>query len=184
MGKVIILLSIILSALATMLCYLFIAEKIAFGEGRISEGQKEIDKGQPEIDEGIFRLKIGKIELSDGKKEYERSGENLFLVLFDDLLQSGKGFREAKEKIDEGDRQIAKGQDDIDAGEKRLDAGRLELLLGKEQLKQAKLVCKVFAFGVFFLASLSIVLGVCWRKSLAQICSEPLKIPKLILGGK
>jgi len=114
-------------------------------------------------------LEAGKRELSEGKKEYEQAKDNLFLVLADKLLKGGKGFEDARKEIAEGDKQVAKGEGEVNAGERRLDAGELELRRGREQLRLAKGARVACALGAAFFASLSVVLGFCWRRSLARI---------------
>jgi hypothetical protein len=121
------------------------------------------------IEDSKAKLKAGRRELSQGKKEYEQAKDNLFLVLVDKLLKGGKGFKEARKRIAKGEKQIAEGEDNINDGERRLDAGKLELNRGREQLgllKEARLACALVAA---FFTSLSIVLGFCWRRSLALI---------------
>jgi hypothetical protein len=124
-----------------------------------------------------------KRELAEGKKEYEQAKDNPFLVLADKLLQGGKGFKEAREQVAEGDKQVAKGdkqvakgdkqvakgEGQVTDGERRLDAGELELRRGREQLRLAKGARVACAVGAAFFASLSIVLGFCWRRSLARL---------------
>ena len=93
----------------------------------------------------------------------------LGLVIADKLLKGGKGFREAREQIAEGDKQVANGEDKVNVGERRLDAGKLELRRGREQLRLAKRACVACALGAAFFASVSIVLGFRWRRSPARI---------------
>jgi len=169
MGKVIALLLIILLALASVAGYLLLAEKIIVGERQIADGQRKLEKGQPALEKGKAMLEIGKRESSKGKKEYEQAKNNLFLVLADKLLIGMKGFKEARERIDEGDRRIAEGEDKINVGERRLDAAGMELRQGREQLQLAKMALVVCAVGAAFFASLSVVLGFRWRRSLARI---------------
>ena len=169
MGKVIALLLIILLALTLVAGYLGLTEKIIAGEGQMAEGQRQFDRGQPALEEGKAELKAGKRELSAGEKEYKHARHNLFLVLADKLLEGGKGFREARKRIVEGDKQVAKGEGEVSAGEKRLDAGGRELCQGREQLRLAKGIRVACAFGAAFLASLAIVLGFRWRRSLARV---------------
>jgi hypothetical protein len=107
--------------------------------------------------------------LSEGKKEYEQAKDNLFLVLADKLLKGGKGIKEAGKQIAEGDKQVAKGEGDVNVGERQLDAGELELRRGREQLILAKGARFACALGAAFFASLSILLGFYWRRSLARI---------------
>jgi len=169
MGKVLVLLFVILLALASVAGYLFLTEKITVGERQIADGQRQLEKGQPKLEAGKAKLEAGKRELSDGKKEYKQAEDSLFLVLADKLLKGGKGFEDARKRIAEGDKQVAKGEGMVDDGEKRLDAGKLKLLRGTEQLRLAKAARVACALGAAFFASLSIVLGFCWRRSLARI---------------
>ena len=75
----------------------------------------------------------------------------------------------ARKRIAEGDKQVAKGENQVNVMGKRLDAGEVELRLGREQLRLAKGERFACALGAAFFASLSIVLGFCWRRSLARI---------------
>ncbi len=169
MGKVLALLLIILLALASVAGYLFLAENIIVWERQIADGQRNLEKGQPALENGKAKLEIGKRESSEGKKEYEQAKNNLFLVLADKLLIGRKGFKEARERIAEGDKQIEKGEDKVSFGERRLEAAKLELRQGSEQLRLAKFALIACALGAAFFASLSVVLGFRWRRSLARI---------------
>ena len=183
MGKAITLLLIILLALASGAGYLFLTEKIAAGERQIADGQRQLEQGQFALEEGKTKLESGKRELAEGKKEYEQAKDNPFLVLADKLLQGGKGFKEAREQVAKGDKQVAKGdkqvakgdkqvakgEGQVTDGERRLAAGELELRRGREQLRLAKGARVACAVGAAFFASLSIVLGFCWRRSLARL---------------
>jgi hypothetical protein len=169
MGKVLALLLIIVLALASVAGYLFLTEMITAGERQIADGQRQLEKGQPTLEEGKAKLEAGKRELSEGKKEYEQAKDNLFLVLADKLLKGGKGFKDARERIVEGDKQVAKGEVEVNLGQRQLDAAELELRRGKELLMLAKDARVACALGAAFFSSLSIVLGFCWRRSLARI---------------
>jgi len=169
MGKALALLLIILLALASVTGYLFFNERITAGERKIADGHSQLEKGQPMLEDSKAKLEAGKRELSQGKKEYEQAKDNLFLVFVDKLLKGGKGFKDARKRITEGEKQVAEGEGNINDGERRLDAGKLELNRGKEQLKLLKEARVACALGTAFFASLSIVLGFYWRRSLARI---------------
>lgn len=169
MGKVLALLLTILLALASVAGYLFLSSKITAGERQIADGQREFEEKLPKLEEGKAKLEAGKRELSEGKKEYKQAKDNLFLVLVDKLLKGGKGFEDAQKRIAEGDKQVAKGEGEVKAGEKQREAGELKMLRGTEQLRLAKGARVACALGGAFFASLSIVLGFCWRRSLARI---------------
>jgi len=169
MGKVLALLFVILLALTSVAGYLFLTAKITAGERQIADGQRQLEEGQPVLEDGKAKLEAGKRELSEGKKEYKQAEDNLFLVIMDKVLKGGKGFEEARKRIAEGDKQVAKGEGMVNDGERRLEAGKLELRRGKEQLRLAKGARVACALGAAFFASLSIVLGFCWRRSLARI---------------
>lgn len=168
MGKVLVLLFLFLSAIASVVGYLYLDKMIAAGEIQIAEGQIQIEKGQSAIEEGKAELAAGKRELSEGKEKYAQAEDNLFLVLADKLLKGGKSFKEGREQIDEGDKQVAKGEREVIVGERRLDAGKLELSLGREQLKLAKKARVACAIGGAFFAFLSIVFGFYWRRTLIR----------------
>ncbi len=169
MGKVLALLLIIVLALASVAGYLFLTEQITAVERQIADGQRQFEKGQPALEEGKVKLEAGKREMSESKKDYKQAKDNQFLVLVDKLLKGGKGFKEAKERIVEGDKQIAKGEGEVNLGERQIDAGELELRRGRELLMLAKGARVACGLGAAFFASLSIVLGFCWRRSLARI---------------
>jgi len=169
MGKVLALLLIILLALASVAGYLFLTEKIVAGERQIADGQRQLEKEQPALEEGKAKLEAGKRESSEGIKDYEQAKDNLFLMLADMLMTGGKGFKEVRERIAEGDKQIAKGENNVNIGERRLDAGKLDLRRGTEQLRLAKGARVACALGAAFFASVSIVLGFRWRRSLSRI---------------
>ncbi len=169
MGKVLTLLFMILLALASVAGYLLLTEKIIAGERQIAEGQRRLEKAKPALEKGKAKLEAGKRELSQGKKDYQEAEESLFLVLADKLLKSGKGFEDARERVAKGEKQTAKGEDKVNVGESRLDAGELELRQGKEKLDLAKGARVACALGAAFFATLSIVFGFCWRRSLARI---------------
>lgn len=168
MGKIIALLLLILAAVASMAGYLYLSEKVNAAEKQIAEGQIQLEKGQLALRYGKEKLEAGKQELLEGKQEYEQTEDNFFLVLADKLLQGGKGFESAREQIAGGESQVAKGQGKINAGEKRLDAGELKLHQGMEQLRLAKSARIACALGTILFTSLSIVLGIYWRRSLAR----------------
>ncbi len=170
MGKVISLLLIVIFAFASEVGYLFLAKKITAGERRIYEGQRQLDEGEPQLKEGRSRLEAGRIESFEGKKDYKQAEGNPVLVLADKLLYGGEDFDDARKRIAEGDRQISEGEGRIKAGEGRIDAGKLELGIGREYLRVAKIALVTCMFSAIFFASLSVVLGFCWRKSLVQAC--------------
>lgn len=169
MGKMLVLLLVILLAFASVGGYLFLTEKIAAGEKQIADGQTQLEAGRAAQAGGKALLETGKQELSEGKKEYEQAHDNPFLVFADKWFNDGKGFAEGRKQIAEGDRQVAEGEIKVDAGEKRIDAGQHELSRGMEQLKLARGARLACALAAVFFASLSIVLGFRWRRSLARL---------------
>jgi predicted nucleic acid-binding Zn-ribbon protein len=169
MVKLLTLLLIILLAITSAAGYIFLTDKIISGERKISGGQSLLDKGQLELDAGKARLEAGKQELAEGKKEYEKAHDNKFMVFFDNLLNSGKGFEEGRDQIAEGDKKVAKGEEKINVGEERLDTGKLDMEEGEDQLRLGKDVRAACGLGAVFFGILSIVLGFLWRRSLARI---------------
>ena len=168
-SKVLALLLIILLALASLSGYLYFTNKIRVGERQIAEGQRQLKKGQLLLKSGKVKLKSGRNELSQGKKQYEQSKGNIILVLTDKLLKNGKGFKQARKQITEGERQVAKGEHMIFFAEMQLAESKLELRRGMEYLRLAKGVCFSCVVGAVFLSFLSLLLGFFWRRSLAQI---------------
>ena len=111
--------------------------------------------------------------LSQRKRGKRRGKRNRFMCSYS---VAERCFKEAREQIAEGDKQVAKGdkqvakgEGQVTDGERRLDAGELELRRGREQLRLAKGARVACAVGAAFFASLSIVLGFCWRRSLARL---------------
>jgi uncharacterized phage infection (PIP) family protein YhgE len=168
MGRVLALLVSILLALASGAGYLFLSGKITAGKKQMAEGQGTFEKGQTALEKGKVQLEAGKQELAEGKKEYRDAKDNRLLVLLDDLLTDGKGFKEAEKKIAEGDKQVAQGEDKVQAGEKRLDAGERELSQGRDQLGLARGARIACALGAVIFTLLSLVLGFRWRRALAR----------------
>ena len=166
MGKLLVLLFLFLSAIALVAGYLFLAKIISAGEIRIAEGQRQLEKGQSAMEQGKAELARGKQDLSEGKEKYAQAQDNLFFVLADKLLQGGTGFEEGKEQIAEGEKQVAKGEREKRVGERRLHAGELKLSHGRERLRLAKKVRVACAIGGGIFASLTIVFGFVWRRTL------------------
>ena len=169
MRKVLALLLIILLAFASAAGFLFLHGKITEGERRIADGQRQMEKGTAELEDGKARLEAGKLKASEGKIRYKDANGNPFLVLADKLLRGGKGFREGRERIAAGDQRVALGKDSVSVGEGKLAAGELEMRRGREQVRLAKGARVACALGAAFFASLTIVLGFRWRRSLARI---------------
>ena len=169
MGKPIVLLLMVLLAVTSAAGYWFLTEAITAGEAQIAGARARLEEGQIVLDQGKEKLAAGKREASEGKKEYERAKDNVFLVLMDQLLKGGRGFKGAREQIAKGDKRIAKGEEKVTAGEQRLDVGEENLRRGLEELnlaRGARIVCAVAAllFGL-----ISVVLGFRWRQSLARV---------------
>ncbi|MBW7469473.1 hypothetical protein QQF73_11550 [Marinobacter sp. M216] len=120
------------------------------------------------MEEGKVDLLAGRRQLSEGKAEYAQAEDNLFLKWADRLLNAGKGLKEGREQIAEGEKQVAEGQGKVDAGEERLHAGELKLSQGRERLRLARKVSVACAIGGGIFASLAIVFGFRWRRSLAR----------------
>jgi hypothetical protein len=161
-----------LSALALVCGHQFLAGKIAAGDRHFAEGRRALEKGEPELEEGKARLEAGKLASSEGKKEYKAAAGNRFLVWADKWLRAGKGFRNARDRIVEGDRQIAEGEDKVDLGEKRIDAGKLELRQGGEQLRLARVARFACAGGALFFACAAIWIGLRRRRFVIAIFSH------------
>ena len=168
MRKVLALLLMVLLAFASVTGYLFLHGKILDGERQIADGQRQIEKETANLEAGKAKLEAGKEKAADGKKRYKHARDNLFLVLADKMFKGGTGFRHAREQIADGDKRVAKGEDKISAGEAQLDAGELELRRGRELVRLAKRARVACALGAAFFASLAIVLGFRWKRSLAR----------------
>ena len=172
MAKVLPLLIMILLTIASATGSLVLDKIISAGEIRMAEGQRQLEEGQSSMEEGKVALLAGKRELSEGKEKYAEAEDSLFLKWADKLLHSGKGFKEGREQIAEGERQVADGEKKVDAGEDRLHAGELKLSRGRERLRLAKKVRIACAIGAGVSASLAIVFGFRWRRSLARVTTH------------
>ncbi|MBN2077756.1 MAG: hypothetical protein JW838_02240 [Spirochaetes bacterium] len=168
MGKLAALLFVIIMAIASATGYFLLADKIIVWESEIADGQRRLDKGLIDLNRGKAYLEAKRRELSEGRERYEKAAEKPFLVFFDWLLKGGRGFKEARERIAEGDRQIARGEADVDDGRKRLAVGQQEQDRGRELLELARDVRDASALGAVFLLSVMIVLAICWRRSLIR----------------
>ena len=60
---------LLLSALASVAGYLFLAAKITSGKTQLAKGQRQLERKEPLLEEGKARLAAGKRKLSDGKEE-------------------------------------------------------------------------------------------------------------------
>ncbi len=168
MGKVLALLIMILSALASATGYILLTEEIRAGEKQMADGQIRLEQGRDTLEEGKVELATGKEKLVVGKKEYEQASDNLLLVLIDKLLHSGKGFKDARKRVAKGTQQVAKGEEKVEVGEDRLAAGELRLSRGSEWIMLARAGRVACAVGAVCFSALSIVFGFRWRRSLAK----------------
>ena len=154
-GRASALLLLALSVVASAGGYWFLGGQIAAGERRFAAGQRRLMDGEPALAQGKDELEAGKRRLSDGKDEYREAESSRFLVWADRLFQGGRGFKKAKERIDEGERKVADGEEMVSEGERQVDAGREKLLLGRERLRLARAARVACAVGAFlFLAVL------------------------------
>jgi hypothetical protein len=169
MGKALLLLLFTLLTLGSVAGFLVLNAKINAGEKQLAEGQRQQEEGASALEEGKARLQSGKRELSDGKKEYQKARDNTLLVLADKVFKGGEGLETARKQIAEGDKQVAEGESMVRSGESQLEAGKKELTRGKEQLASAKGARTACALGAVFFASLSIILGLYWRQSIAGV---------------
>ena len=163
------LLLMLLLAHASAAGYLFLTGKILLAEKLIAAGQRQFDRERGNLEQGKIALEAGKQRSADGKKRYEKARGNAFLVLADKLFKGGKGFRGAKEQIAEGDKRVIEGENRVSAGQERLDAGEVKLLRARELVRRAKGARVVCALGAALFGSLSIVLGIRCKRSLARI---------------
>ena len=166
MFKVIALLIMILLALVSTASFFLLSEAINSGEEQIADGQRRLTEGQEKLEEGELKLIIGKQKLSQGKKDYNQAKGNLFLFYFDKLLNSGKGFSKAKQRIVKGDIKVTNGEDDIIIGKEELAEGELELFQGNELIMRIRVARFVCAFVAVCFAALSIIFGFLWKHSL------------------
>ncbi len=169
MGRLLVLLILILLALVSAAGYIFVDQSIIAGKIKIAEGIQELKIGYPELEEGRLRMEAGKKELIEGQDEYDQARKNLFLVLADRLLKGGKGFRDARKRLQDGSDRIKEGKEEYRDGKKRINEGEIELLRGRELLKQAENMRGAFAFAAAFFFILTVLLGFRWRRSLSRL---------------
>jgi len=168
MGKVVALMIMLLLALASVVACFLLTGIINAGEEQMDDGQRRLAHGQDRIKESEVKLATGRRKLSEGKREYEQANENPLLIIVDNLLNRGRSFKDARQRIAKGNTLIAKGEEAVAAGEERLAAGELELCRGRERLLLARRLRAACAFGAACLVSLSIALGYRWRRSRAS----------------
>ena len=173
MGKKFTLLFIILLALASLITYVILTQKITAGDQQIADGKKQLEKGQQMLAEGKAKLAGGKQDLSKVKKVSNpmRSLPLMGMAIVN-FPVTGIVYLEAKRQISEGDKLVEQGQASVQAGEKRLEAGKLALKRGKQRLNLANNIRIACAFGVVFFVSLAIFLGWYWRRSLIRQCRK------------
>lgn len=172
MIKAITLLLTIFLAIASVGGYLILSGIISDGEKSLAEGQRKIDTEGPSLEVGKADLAQGKQMLADGKKEYARAHDNPFLVWADKVFNDGKGFAEGRKKIAAGEAKVAEGQERVDVGEIRLEKGNLAMHQGREQMKQGLNARDICAFAAILFIALSIVLGLFWRRSIANTLKQ------------
>ncbi len=168
MIKTIVVAFIVLLALAASAGYLYLNGKIIAGEKLIADGQIQIVEETANLEDGKARLEAGKLKMAAGAKRYEEAHNNMFLRLADKVLKGGKGFRDARGNLADGDERVAKGEKKVSVGQARLEAGTLKLQEGIELVAQAKRARVACAIGAVFCTVLAAVLGYFWRWSLAR----------------
>ena len=159
---------VILLALVASAGYLYLNGRIIAGEKLIADGQARIIEETANLEDGKARLEAGKLRMAEGAKKYEAAHNNMFLRLADKVLKGGKGFRDARGRMADGDERVARGEEKVSVGEDRLEAGALELQEGivlVEQARHARVAC---AIGAVFFTVLGAVLAYFWRWSLAR----------------
>ena len=146
-----------------------------------SRGQRQLEQGQSALEAGKAKLEAGKAKLEAGKRvgrgsrRYEQAKDNPFLVLADKCCKAERASRRGASRSPKETSRLPKETSRLPRRGpgyrwgRRLDAGELELRRGREQLRLAKGARVACAVGAAFFASLSIVLGFCWRRSLAWI---------------
>lgn len=169
MGKLITVLFMVLLMLAAATGFFLLSGAIRSGEEQMTAGQGRLDRGQVTLDEGRVDLAEGKQKLAEGKAKYEDAQDKFVLVWLDKLLNAGKGFKDAEDRVDEGNRKVAKGEDKVAAGQERMDLGESKLSRGRERLLLARRIRMGCAVAAICLGALSIVFGFRWRRSLAGI---------------
>lgn len=171
MGRIIGLLLIFLLAIASMMGYFFLNEKIRAGNIKIANGLKQLAEGEKMLARGKVKLAHGEQELSHGKVVLNEVKMASFIGTASILPVSWvavavTGNKITDNKIAEGDRLVAAGRKKIKVGEQQLAAGKLELRRGIERLDQAKEIRTIFGIGAIFFTFLTIALTFFWRKSL------------------
>ena len=168
MIKTIVISFVILLALASSAGYLYLNGRIIAGEKLIADGRIRIAEETANLVDGKARLEAGKLKMAAGAKRYEEAHNNMFLRLADKVLKGGKGFRDARGRMADGDERVARGEEKVSVGEDRLEAGTLKLQEGIKLVGQAKSARVACAIGAAFCIALAAVLAYFWRWSLAR----------------
>ncbi len=169
MGKVITLLFMVLLMLAAGTGFFLLTSAIRSGDDQMTAGQGRLERGQDTLDEGRVDLAEGKQKLAEGKEKYEHAQDNVVLVWVDKLLNAGKGFKEAEDSVEAGNRKVAKGEEKVAAGQERVNLGELKLSRGHDRLILARRMRIGCAVAAVCLGALSIAFGFRWRRSLTGI---------------
>ncbi|MEO6799840.1 MAG: hypothetical protein ABI178_07880 [Rhodanobacter sp.] len=168
MKKVLVLALVVVLAGVSAAGYFFLGAKIANGETQLSLGQKRLEAGSRALEAGGDLLQAGEQKLSRGKHAYDEAEKNPFLVLGSEVLNGGKDFTNARDRIGSGGKKIAAGKATVSAGERRLDAGQARLSQGRQQLSMAEDARIACGLATIFLFVLLVALGLFWRRSLAR----------------
>lgn len=169
MTKVLTLLFILLLSLACLIAYLFITEKIVAGSQKIAEGQLQLEQGEAMLAAGKAKLADGTRKLAQARGVYNQFKAIPFVGLATKLPISKEIIGIAHQKIADGGALVAKGNAKVKAGQAQLAEGKLELAHGEERLDFANQIRIVCAIGAIIFASLALVLGFYWRRSLSGV---------------
>lgn len=168
MPKLLTLMIFVVFSLALLFGYLFLTEKIVAGEQQIAAGQKKLAEGQEKLERGKAKLAQGKRKLSQVNKLYTEVNDIPLMGVVGKLPVTGMILQGASRDIAKGKMQIAQGQIKVKAGEGQIAAGKMALSRGEERLSLANMIRLGCKLGAAFFATLALVFGFYWRRSLVK----------------
>lgn len=154
-----------LLALASGVGWGYLTFRIDAGDRAFDEGRRALAEEEPALVDGTAELAAGQQDLDEGRQAYTEAESKWHLVWADRLFRGGRGFRQAKKRIAEGEQRLAAGESKLGVGQDRIEAGRLKLQTGRERLAFARRARWVCAVGALFFAAVSVALGLRRRRT-------------------
>lgn len=134
----------------------------------MSLGQKRLEARSRALEASGDLLQAGEQKLSQGKHAYNETKENSLPVLGSGVLNGGKDFTSARDRIGSWKKKIAVGNATVSAGERRLDAGQARLSQGKQHLSMAENARIACGLATILRVALFVALGFFWRRLLVR----------------